>query len=269
MSFLLVKIASLMIAAAFLDGWLARWWMRRYDEDVTSEYARLRANWAQLAHRAPVDLTPVHTRLARLEDAIHTIKMPEISAPKDVDLSPLHARVGQLEQAVRDIPVPAPVDMSAVNERLERLEIAVRGISIPPPTAPIDLTPVLKKLEGFEQRSVKPPPGAAPSIRAGSRNLLSHAAYGRADDLKLIKGVKRVMEHMLLDIGVYYFWQIAEWTPNDIAHADAQLPAFHGRIQRDDWVRQAQEFCRRVDAAQRPGGEPPTSEPPLEIGTAG
>jgi predicted flap endonuclease-1-like 5' DNA nuclease len=89
-------------------------------------------------------------------------------------------------------------------------------------------------------------------VRAGSRNLLTHAAYGSPDDLKLIKGVAEVLEKMLHNIGVYYFWQIAEWTPDDIAHADAQLTAFKGRISRDDWVTQARQFAHSDSAAAAP-----------------
>ena len=98
-----------------------------------------------------------------------------------------------------------------------------------------------------------PAPAADPNVRAGSRNLLAHAAYGQPDDLKLIKGVAGVMEKMMHAIGVYYFWQIAEWSPTDVAHADDQLTAFKGRITRDDWVRQALLLARAPGAARRPG----------------
>jgi predicted flap endonuclease-1-like 5' DNA nuclease len=94
----------------------------------------------------------------------------------------------------------------------------------------------------------------APMVRAGSRNLLSRAAYGKPDDLKKIKGVATVMEKMMHDIGVYYFWQIAEWNSTDIDHADAQLKAFHGRISRDEWVKQAVSFARDADSARKPAG---------------
>ena len=89
-------------------------------------------------------------------------------------------------------------------------------------------------------------------MRAGSRNLLSHAGYGKPDNLQLIKGVAGVMEKMMHDIGVFYFWQIAEWTPADVAHADAQLTAFKGRIDRDDWTRQAVKFAKLKESAVKP-----------------
>ncbi|MFO1401273.1 MAG: hypothetical protein U1F30_08690 [Steroidobacteraceae bacterium] len=58
---------------------------------------------------------------------------------------------------------------------------------------------------------------------------------------------------MLHQIGVYYFWQVAEWSADDVAYVDTQLTAFRGRIRRDDWVRQASQLMQREGAARRPG----------------
>jgi predicted flap endonuclease-1-like 5' DNA nuclease len=89
-------------------------------------------------------------------------------------------------------------------------------------------------------------------VRNGSRNLLARAAYGKPDDLKQIKGVANVLEKMLHDIGVYYFWQIAEWGAKDVQHADEQLQAFKGRISRDEWVKQSKSFAKLASSARRP-----------------
>ena len=77
--------------------------------------------------------------------------------------------------------------------------------------------------------------GAAPS------NLLK-AAKGDADDLKKISGVGPKLEGVLNEIGVYHFWQVAEWGPAEIEYMDDRL-SFKGRIERDDWIKQAGEFA--------------------------
>ena len=77
--------------------------------------------------------------------------------------------------------------------------------------------------------------GSAPS------NLLK-AAKGDADDLKKISGVGPALEKKVNDIGVFHFWQIAEWTADDIAYMDDKL-SFKGRIERDEWIKQAKEFA--------------------------
>ena len=76
--------------------------------------------------------------------------------------------------------------------------------------------------------------------------------YGRPDDLKLIKGVANVLEGMMHKIGVFYFWQIADWSAADIAHVDSLLTAFKGRITRDQWKKQARSFAALPSSARRP-----------------
>jgi predicted flap endonuclease-1-like 5' DNA nuclease len=102
-----------------------------------------------------------------------------------------------------------------------------------------------------QQRAAAAPP-PKPLVRAGSRNLLARAAHGKPDDLKRIHGVAEVLEKMLHRIGVYYFWQIAEWDATDIQYVDNQLTAFKGRIRRDDWVAQSRRFLREGGVAVKP-----------------
>ena len=62
-----------------------------------------------------------------------------------------------------------------------------------------------------------------------------------------------MLERTLHKVGVYYFWQIAEWSREDVAHVDSVLPAFRGRIDRDHWVTQANELLAKPTAAKPPG----------------
>ncbi len=64
-----------------------------------------------------------------------------------------------------------------------------------------------------------------------------------ADDLKKIKGIGVKLEKLLNSLGVYTFKQIAEWTKEDVAKIDAYLK-FPGRIERDEWIKQAKEFLK-------------------------
>ena len=72
-------------------------------------------------------------------------------------------------------------------------------------------------------------------------NLLK-GPNGEADDLKKISGVGPKLEGVLNEIGVFHFWQIAEWGPAEIEYMDDRL-SFKGRIERDDWIKQAGEFA--------------------------
>ncbi|MEM6499789.1 MAG: hypothetical protein AAF709_24140 [Pseudomonadota bacterium] len=62
---------------------------------------------------------------------------------------------------------------------------------------------------------------------------------GKADDLKLIKGVGPKLEELCNSLGFYHFSQIAAWTGDEIAWVDSNLEGFSGRVSRDDWVAQA------------------------------
>lgn len=72
-------------------------------------------------------------------------------------------------------------------------------------------------------------------------NLLK-GAKGEADDLKKISGVGPKLEATLNEIGVFHFWQIAEWGADEIEYMDDRL-SFKGRIERDDWIKQAGDFA--------------------------
>ncbi|MGB3313878.1 MAG: hypothetical protein WBB85_05665, partial [Albidovulum sp.] len=89
---------------------------------------------------------------------------------------------------------------------------------------------------------------------AGAPELLDAPRGGKADDLKMIKGVGPKLEGLLNQVGVWHFDQIASWKAKDIAHVDEKMVGFHGRITRDEWVKQAKvlakggetEFSKRV-----------------------
>ncbi len=80
-------------------------------------------------------------------------------------------------------------------------------------------------------------PGAESTDDAGAVNFLE-TPLGQPDDLKKINGVGPKAEQALNDAGIYHYWQIAELDPVGVESLDTQLN-FKGRIQRDNWVAQA------------------------------
>jgi len=83
---------------------------------------------------------------------------------------------------------------------------------------------------------------------------LTSARGGKADDLKMIKGVGPKLEKMLHGLGFYHFDQVASWSAQEVAWVDANLEGFNGRVSRDQWIAQAKilaaggstEFADRV-----------------------
>jgi len=62
---------------------------------------------------------------------------------------------------------------------------------------------------------------------------------GKADDLKMIKGVGPKLEALLHKLGFYHFDQVANWTRDEVSWVDQNLEGFKGRVSRDNWVEQA------------------------------
>jgi len=88
----------------------------------------------------------------------------------------------------------------------------------------------------------KPAPKAADTSAMDARGRLS-GPQGEADDLKKIKGVGKVLEGKLNEAGIYHFWQVAALKGDQIEDLEQEM-SFPGRITRDDWVSQAEEFAK-------------------------
>jgi NADH-quinone oxidoreductase subunit E len=67
------------------------------------------------------------------------------------------------------------------------------------------------------------------------------------DDLKMISGVGPKIEDILHQIGIFTFAQVASWKQTEREWVDGYL-SFHGRIERDDWVKQADALARGGEA---------------------
>ncbi|KPA23048.1 NADH-quinone oxidoreductase chain 2 [Shimia sp. SK013] len=106
-----------------------------------------------------------------------------------------------------------------------------------------------------ETKAAKPAKAKPASNKAAPKKAA--AKTGKADDLKLLKGVGPALEKKLHANGVKTFAQIAAWGAEDITDMDDKL-SFKGRIERDNWVQQAKllaeggdtEFSRRAKDAE-------------------
>jgi len=136
-----------------------------------------------------------------------------------------------------------------------------KGASAPKPKAAVKDQPA--KAEKADKAAAttkavskaKPATGAAkqdkePSVaaEAGTKpKTLDAARDGKADDLKMIKGVGPKLEKLVNSMGFYHFDQVASWTAEEIAWVDANLEGFKGRVSRDEWVAQAKLLASGVE----------------------
>ncbi|HRI28629.1 MAG TPA: hypothetical protein PK239_07425 [Chitinophagales bacterium] len=73
---------------------------------------------------------------------------------------------------------------------------------------------------------------------------IGFASEADKDNLQLIKGIGPFIERKLNALGIFTFRQIANFTPEDVERVTDAIEFFPGRIVRDNWVTQADEFAR-------------------------
>ena len=64
---------------------------------------------------------------------------------------------------------------------------------------------------------------------------------GEADDLKKISGVGPAFEKKLNSAGIFHFWQVAALSADQVESLEEELN-MQGRMERDEWVKQAKEL---------------------------
>ena len=85
---------------------------------------------------------------------------------------------------------------------------------------------------------------AAPKAKAAdAAPQMFTSRPSQVDDLKLISGVGPKLEGVLHGLGVYQFGQVASWKKKDIKWVDDRLQ-FKGRIERDEWIKQAKKLAK-------------------------
>lgn len=105
--------------------------------------------------------------------------------------------------------------------------------------------------------AAKPAAKATTAKAAPKGAALFAKPAGKADDLKLISGVGPVLEKKLNALGITKWDQVSKFKKADITMVDDAL-SFKGRIDRDDWVKQAKALAKGgVDEYIRVFGKKP------------
>ncbi len=99
------------------------------------------------------------------------------------------------------------------------------------------------KKTSARKTAVKPKAAAVkPAVKKDARPAAMKKP-AKPDDLKMISGVGPKLEGVLNGLGIYQFKQVASWKKAEREWVDGYLN-FKGRIDRDDWVRQAKALAK-------------------------
>ncbi len=228
--------------------------------------------------KPPQDFSPLFNRLSAVDAALISVQADVREAKA---LRPIDRRLAGIEEALGSMPGPdlSPVigavraidnrnDLVAVENRLTALEYGLaalhhmlrsraegpRGEAVESRVAP----PLQVVRAAIEPQPAPPRPDRETDpinsfLRVDDQaNLLVEPAFGQPDDLEAIDGVGPMLRALLHDLGIYYFWQVAEWSAQEIDWVESKLMHFRGRIRRDDWVGHARVLAGAAMAAKRP-----------------
>lgn len=133
--------------------------------------------------------------------------------------------VASIEEIAEDLPEIA-AKAAALKEH--KGEAPGQAAKAEPPAAASEIV-----VEGADNH-----PGAQPSG-------LKTARDDKPDDLTKVKGIGKVNERKLNALGIWHYDQVAAWKKKEVEWVGSYL-AFPGRIEREDWVKQAKALAKGV-----------------------
>jgi peptide/nickel transport system ATP-binding protein len=176
-----------------------------------------------------------HKILCHLDDEVLSQMEPVIALPGDAKASKTRKKVSSTGGGRAKAAAAAAALAAVPSTGASRSKPASRKAKTT--AKPAARKPAAKKATAKKTAARAKPAGPARLARP----------KGKADDLKLIAGVGPKLEGTLNKLGFWHFDQIARWTRKDIAIVDDEL-SFKGRIDRDDWVKQAKALAKGGEA---------------------
>jgi NADH-quinone oxidoreductase subunit E len=222
-------------------------------EEVECQGACVNAPMVMIFKDAYEDLTP--TQLEHIIDRFAAGKGGDIQPGPQVDRiysAPVGGPTTLTDdiQPIRfnDTPAPAKAEETSVPPAN-----AAKPVTDAPETDKSLKTPATAKKAAAENVKVKGdaadtarPAAAAPVLDEKNRPA-GIERPATPDDLKMISGVGPKIETTLNGLGIYTFEQIAKWKKAEREWVDTYLK-FSGRIERDDWVKQAKALAKGGEA---------------------
>ena len=195
--------------------------------DAANAETRERLIALQMEHKALQErLPPLEAELAQAKRAAEQAAAGEARA--NATVTALREEVGRLRRQLEsrvDAAVPAEAGGGPAAPP------AVEGAARPAAAAPVAATPASAGMapaaDSIPSGIVVPAAGLGPAFR---------------DDLTRIKGIGKVIERKLHELGITTFKQIAELSPDDIRRIDTAIDFLPGRVEREHWVEQARKL---------------------------
>ena len=211
-------------------------------EEVECQGACVNAPMVMIFKDAYEDLTP--ERLAEIIDEFEAGKGGEVKTGPQVDRVFSAPEGGALtltsEMIVKGGKASGAKAVAAKPAAVRKAE--TDAAKVPPAKAAKPKTAAIEASKAIKGPKAAPVAAALVSLDDKNRPA-AMAKPATPDDLKLISGVGPKLEGVLHGLGIYTFAQVASWKKAERDWVDGYLK-FKGRIERDDWVRQAKALAK-------------------------
>lgn len=142
-------------------------------------------------------------------------------------------------------------EQEALAAELEAARAEIQRLERDNASARDQVKPLADEVDRLRKEKATRKAEVAPVVETGAANTASgwkpgrklptflDAPIGPTDDLSLLKGVGPRLAARLREIGIFYYAQIADWSPEEVKLVDAKLDNFRGRIEKDQLIDQA------------------------------
>lgn len=252
--------------------------------EVRADLDSAKSRAGELESRAASVAAEKDAEITRLGSSVASFAALEVSvAERDERIAHLESEVAALRSDlkataaelvdVRTAHADCTVTAEATSGRIAGLETAIaerdaRIADLEASATAAAARPAADQVAAVSTRSADPEGPAALGEQSERFAPVPLTAFGttgadHTDDLKVINGIGPKMEALLKGFGIKAWDQLAGLTPEEVARVDEALEEFPGRIERDQWVKQARELIARFpDPNTRPDRETFLNEGP-------
>ena len=202
-------------------------------DDLEEKVASLRANSHGVDDKVKARVERLSTEIAAIGGKVKKARKTVTKVAK------------KAVSARKTVTKKAPVSKKVVAKKAAPKKAATKKPVAKKVTAKKAVTkkPAAKKVVAKKPVKAKAPAAkkaATPKVDANGRLA---RAVGKADDLKVIKGVGPALEKKLKQNGIFHYWQIADLRKAQIEALESEL-SFPGRVTRDAWKTQARVLAK-------------------------
>jgi predicted flap endonuclease-1-like 5' DNA nuclease len=179
-------------------------------DQLEAESKRLQAQLKTASERHAAEIAELEAKLKSLQSL-------------ETELGRRDSRIAALERRIAELEAMADTRDADSRREIDRLQKEIERLRATP-------APKVAAADAVERSSRRTADGKKTTRKDGQ------------DDLKLIFGIGPKIEQMLNGDGVTRFEHIAAWKAAEVEKYSAMLDSFPDRIERDEWVKSAQQI---------------------------